>query len=65
VQQLRMDNDALKMQLRDIHQAPSHVPIIREAVSSAIANNVAAKSYRDVVCAAVGKPRCHHCRRSG
>jgi hypothetical protein len=57
VQQLRMDNDALKMQLRNIQQAPSHVPIIqREAVSSAMANNVAAKSYRDVVCAAVGNP---------
>jgi hypothetical protein len=52
-----MDNDALKMQLRNIQQAPSHVPIIQgEAASSAIANNAVAKSYRDVVCAAVGNP---------
>jgi hypothetical protein len=52
VQQLRMDNDALKRPLRDIQQAPSHVlSVQREAVSSAIANNATAKSYRNVVCA--------------
>jgi hypothetical protein len=56
VQQLRMDV-ALKTQLRDYQQAPTHVPSIqRVAVSSAIANNATAKSYRDVVCAAGGNP---------
>jgi hypothetical protein len=57
VQQLRIDSDTLKTQLRDLQQAPSHVPSIqREAVSSAIANTATAKSYRDVVCAVRGNP---------
>jgi hypothetical protein len=57
VQQLRIDDDILKTQLRDLQQAPSHVPSTQcEAASSAIANNATAKSYRDVACAVGGNP---------
>ncbi|PNF33451.1 hypothetical protein B7P43_G03353 [Cryptotermes secundus] len=54
VQQLRIDNEAMKMQVRELQQAPSHVRSTRrEAATSAITT---AKSYRDVVCAANGNP---------
>jgi hypothetical protein len=51
VQQLRIDNETLKMQLRDLQQVPSHVPYTRLEA----ANNTA-KSYRDVVCTVGGNP---------
>jgi hypothetical protein len=55
VHQIRVDNDTLKTQLRELQKAPSHVPSTRrDAASSAIANNATAKSYRDVVCAVGG-----------
>jgi hypothetical protein len=51
VQQLRIDNETLKTQLRDLQQVPSHVPSARrDAASCAIA------SYRDVVCSVSGNP---------
>ncbi|PNF19828.1 hypothetical protein B7P43_G12505 [Cryptotermes secundus] len=54
VKQLRIDNEAMKMQLREFQQAPSHVqPTRREAGTS---TSLAAKSYRDVVCAVNGNP---------
>jgi hypothetical protein len=50
VQQPRIDNETMKT-LRNLQQAPSHVPSTRhEVASSAIANKVTAKSYRDCVC---------------
>jgi hypothetical protein len=57
VQQLRNDNETLKIQLRDLHQAPSHMPLIRrEVASSAAGNSATAKSYRDVVASMGGNP---------
>jgi hypothetical protein len=53
VKQLRIDNEAMKVQLRELQQAPSHVQSTqREAATSAITT---AKSYRDV-CAESGSP---------
>jgi hypothetical protein len=48
VQQLRIDNEAMKTQLRELQQAPSRVQSTwHEADTSAITT---AKSNRDVVC---------------
>ncbi|XP_023703785.1 uncharacterized protein LOC111862535 [Cryptotermes secundus] len=52
VQQLRIDNEAMMMQLRELQQVPSHVqPTRREAGTS---TSITAKSYRAVVCAVNG-----------
>jgi hypothetical protein len=57
MQHLRINNETFKMQLRDLKQAPSHVPSIRREVPSTVAeNNATAKSYRDAVCAVSGNP---------
>jgi hypothetical protein len=50
VQQLRIDNETWKTQLRDLQQASSHVPSIRREVAS----SAATKSCRDVACAVGG-----------
>jgi hypothetical protein len=56
-QQLRIGNKTMKMQLRELQQAPSHVALTRsEATTSPIATNAMTKSYRDVVCAVGGIP---------
>ncbi|PNF33519.1 hypothetical protein B7P43_G17640, partial [Cryptotermes secundus] len=52
VQQLRIDNEAMKMQLRELQRTPSHVQLTRrEAGTSTL---ITAKSYRDVVCVVNG-----------
>jgi hypothetical protein len=57
MQQLRIDNETLKTQLRHLQQASSHVPSIRREVASSVAaNNTTVKSYRDVVCTMGGNP---------
>jgi hypothetical protein len=52
VQQLRIGSEFLKTQLRDLQEAPSHVPSIRHEVAS----SVTAKSYRDFVRTVGGGP---------
>jgi hypothetical protein len=57
MQQLEINNETLKTQLRDLQQVPSHVPSTqREAASCAIATNSTTKLYRGVVCAVGGNP---------
>jgi hypothetical protein len=57
VQLLRIDNETLKTQLRDLQRVPTHVPPVRsEAVTCSVGASVISKSYRDVVCAAGGNP---------
>jgi hypothetical protein len=55
VQQLRIDNETLKTQLRDLQEVPSHVsPTRREVASIAVTTKATAVSCRDVVCAVDG-----------
>jgi hypothetical protein len=50
VHQLRVDNETLRTQLRELQQVPSHVPSTpREAAPCAGATNAITKSYRDAL----------------
>ena len=54
VQQVRIDNKTMKVQLRELQQAHTHVQSTRhEAATTPIPS---ARSYRDVVCVVDGKP---------
>ena len=48
VRQLRIDNESMKMQLRELQQAPSHVQTTRREAATSTTTTCTAKSYRDV-----------------